>query len=488
VTTAAEPTCDLTTLLAAALAGTLTEAQAAALPRLGPEAIIAFAMAMAGRVAGLLGAAAAAAAAAVSAAASTPSGMKPVYEKPTADKRRRKTPGAKPGHPGSRRKPPVAIDHKVEHRLDACPCCGGGLQRCDGTRTRLIEDIPVDIKPEVTEHTIHRDYCPNCKKRVEPTVPDAMPGATLGHHAVALSGFFHYGLGVSIGQARDLLGGHLQMDVTAGGLVSAWQRMAGALAPWYEQIHRQLLDTACLHADETGWRVDGTTHWLWCFCDRDTCFYMIDRSRGGPALKRFFDEAFEGTLVTDFWAAYDAVIADDRQVCLPHLLRELVKVDERNATPEWVAFSKKLKRLLRDGIRLRKRPDFTPEKYRTRIDLIDRRLAALATATYDDPDAGRLAKRLGRFQDYYFTFLEKPHVPADNNHAERQIRPAVIQRKNILCNRSADGAEVQGVLMSVFRTLKLRGHDPTRTIAAALREFVRTGKLPPLPGPAVADG
>jgi transposase len=64
----------------------------------------------------------------------------------------------------------------------------------------------------------------------------------------------------------------------------------------------------------------------------------------------------------------------------------------------------------------------------------------------------------------------------------------VIQRKNILCNRSADGAEVQGVLMSIFRTLKLRGHDPTRTIAAALREFVLTGKLPPLPGPAIADG
>jgi transposase len=483
-TAAAEPSWDLPTLLTAALAGTLTEAQAAALPALGAEAIVAFAMAMAGRVAGLLGAAAAAAAAAVS----TPSGMKPVYQKPAVDKRRRKAPGAKPGHKGARRKVPVTVDRKVEHRLDACPCCGGGLQRCDRTRTRLIEEIPQDIKPEVTEHTIHRDYCPKCKKHVEPVVPDAMPGATLGHHAVALSSFFHYGLGVSIGQARELLGGHLQMDVTAGGLVSAWQRMAGALAPWYEQIHQQLLATACLHADETGWRVDGQTHWLWCFCDQITCLYMIDRSRGGPALKRFFDEAFEGTLVTDFWAAYDAVIADDRQVCLPHLLRELVKVDERNQSPEWVAFSKKLKRLLRDGIRLRKRADFTPERYRSRIDLIDRRLAALATATYDDPDAARLAKRLGRFQDYYFTFLAKPHVPPDNNHAERQIRPAVIQRKTILCNRSPEGAEVQAVLMSIFRTLKLRGHDPTKTIAAALREFLLTGKLPPLPGPAVADG
>ena len=193
----------------------------------------------------------------------------------------------------------MAVDVKVEHRLAACPCCGGDLQRCDRTRTRLTEDVPADVKPVVTEHTVHRDYCPHCKRHVEPAVPDAMPGATLGHRAVALSGYFHYGLGVSISQARDLLGGHLQLDVTAGGLVSAWGRMADALAPWYEQAHRQLLATACLHADETGWRVDGQTHWLWCFCDRTTCLYLIDRSRGGPALKRFFDEAFEGTLVTD---------------------------------------------------------------------------------------------------------------------------------------------------------------------------------------------
>ncbi len=64
----------------------------------------------------------------------------------------------------------------------------------------------------------------------------------------------------------------------------------------------------------------------------------------------------------------------------------------------------------------------------------------------------------------------------------------MIQRKTILCNRSADGADVQAVLMSVFRTLRLRGHDPTRTIAAALRELISTGKLPPLPEPIVADG
>ena len=93
---------------------------------------------------------------------STPSGMKPPYQKPPA-KRRKRRPGAKPGHAGSRRKPPEKIDHRKEHRADRCPQCGGRLQRCEETRTRYTEDIP-QIQPKVTEHTIHRDWR-NCWPR-----------------------------------------------------------------------------------------------------------------------------------------------------------------------------------------------------------------------------------------------------------------------------------------------------------------------------------
>ncbi len=64
----------------------------------------------------------------------------------------------------------------------------------------------------------------------------------------------------------------------------------------------------------------------------------------------------------------------------------------------------------------------------------------------------------------------------------------MIIRKNSLCNRSDDGAHTQAVLMSVYRTLRLRGRDPTKTIAAALRQLLQTGMLPSLPVETVADG
>ncbi len=85
----------------------------------------------------------------------TPSGMIPVYEKPTT-KSRKKRPGAKPGHPRSRRRVPDRIDRRETHKLPCCPDCGGRLKQTGDTRTRYVEDIP-EIQPEVTEHMIHSD-------------------------------------------------------------------------------------------------------------------------------------------------------------------------------------------------------------------------------------------------------------------------------------------------------------------------------------------
>jgi transposase len=478
-TTPLVPAPDLDSLVAALLQGKLTEAGAARLAAAGEEMVLLALMAANARIAALQQPA--------PSHPSTPSAMVPVYQKPPTP-RRKKRPGAKNGHPGSRRPTPVKIDEHMDHRLAVCPCCGGELKRCNRTRTRIIEDIPEKIEPVVTEHTIHRDYCSTCKKHVEPVVPDAMPGATLGHRVVVLSSWFHYGLGITLSPVQQILGANLNTEVSLGGLLDASGRMAAALLPWYEQIGEELRASAWLNADETGWRVNGQSHWLWCFCNPHGCYYMIDRSRGSDALRKFFVEVFAGTLVSDFWSVYESALVEDHQYCLVHLLRELFKVDEHNDSAEWKTFSKQLKRLIRDGLRLRKRPDYTPERYRSRFALIYHRLDALAGATYNDSDARRLGKRLYKHRDHLFTFLDRLHVPSDNNGGERQIRPAVNMRKNILGNRSQNGAHIQGVLMSIFQTLKLRGHDPTSTIVAALREMLQTGKLPRLPAKTVASG
>ncbi len=90
-------------------------------------------------------------------------------------------------------------------------------------------------------------------------------------------------------------------------------------------------------------------------------------------------------------------------------------------------------------------------------------------------------KRLRRHASELFTFLDHADVPFDNDHAERGIRPAVIARKNSYANGSEEGAETQAVLMSVFRTLKQRGRNPASAVVEAIRTYLQTGQLPPLP-------
>jgi len=410
---------------------------------------------------------------------STPSAMIPPYEKPSKKGRKGKA-GRKNGHPGVRRERPLGIDAREEHTLHRCPECGGELGKSSSSRTRLIEDIP-EIKPIATEHTIHRYYCPTCKKSVEPAVTDALPNSAIGNHVLALTAWLHYGLGQTISQIVAVLNAHLQLKVSAGGLVQMWHRLCEYLGEWVEEIKAEALRGAVLHADETGWRVDGRTEWLWCFTNENVTYYMIDRCRGSPALKRFFTETFGGTLVTDFWSAYNRVVCGTRQVCLVHLLRELEKVTGRNDSEEWLSFAKKLRRLLHDAIRLAGREDVEGEEFARHRARLDERVSELVESEHGDGDARRLSKRLERYCESLFTFLDRDGVAFDNNRAEREIRPAVIMRKNSYANKSDNGAEVQAALMSIYRTLKLRGHSPTRAVLDALREKLLTGKLPPLP-------
>ena len=134
------------------------------------------------------------------------------------------------------------------------------------------------------------------------------------------------------------------------------------------------------------------------------------------------------------------------------------------------------------GIRLwSRRVEFDVAAYAWRQKRIELRLRELIETQWDNSQAERLRKRLDRYEDYLFTFLDKPYVPFDNNHAERSIRPAVIMRKNSYTNRSEKGARTQSILMSVLRTLKQRNANPISTIAEALRKYIQTGNIPPLP-------
>jgi len=401
----------------------------------------------------------------------TPSGMTPPYLKPTHVKRK-KRPGRKKGHQGISRKTPDKVHHYKEHTLDSCPDCQTPVKEPIQSYQRYTEDIP-PVEPEVTQHTVHGYWCCKCKKIVYPKVIDALPNAMIGLRVVVFTAWLHYLVGVSVNNIVKMLSVFTSFNITAGGLSQAWKNLASTLESIYNDIGQRVATSAVLNADETGWRINGVTHWLWCFATQNFCYYVIDRSRGSPVVKKVFGTIYKGILICDFWGAYNKLCALAKQRCYYHLFTELVKVDKRNSSANWKAFRKKLSRLLKDAIRLSTRIDQLKSKNYQRLKArLYARLDQLIKTSCDDKDVKRLIKRLKRHKKEIFTFLEYKGVSPYNNHAEQQMRKPVITRKISQQNRSDQGAKTQAILMTLFRSAELQGLNPVETVMANAKHAI----------------
>ena len=401
-----------------------------------------------------------------------PSGSIPPYRKPV-HRGRRKRPGRKHGHPGACRPAPSHIDEQRHHTLRTCPHCDSPLGAPIRHHRRIIEDLPAVTTALAHEHIIEGYWCPRCREIVTPTVTDALPNATLGLRVVVYSAWLHYLLGVSVDHVVRLLAVGFGFRVSPGGLTQAWGKLADQLAPYYDQIARHVRSAAVLHADETCWRVNGVTHWLWGFCTPSLCYFLIDPHRSSAVVARVLGQLFDGFLVCDFYAAYNAVEAWAKQRCIWHLFAELKRVDQRNASTDWREFRRRLHRLFKDAMRLKiRQAELDPALYAHKKTRIHRRLDALINATCTDDDAARLRKRLANFRGELLTFLDHAIVTPANDLGERQMRKPVANRKICQQNRSERGAATYAMLLSLFRTAELQGEHPVEFVLELTREAI----------------
>jgi transposase len=70
--------------------------------------------------------------------------------------------------------------------------------------------------------------------------------------------------------------------------------------------------------------------------------------------------------------------------------------------------------------------------------------------------------------DRLYHWADDRRVPAENNLAERDLRPTVIARKVSFGSQSDAGAHTRGVLMSVLHTVKKRQVDVVAHLKAVL--------------------
>ncbi|MFH1753958.1 MAG: IS66 family transposase [Candidatus Omnitrophota bacterium] len=375
------------------------------------------------------------------------------------------------GHVGWFRKKPERIDRIEELRLTACPVCGSrDINQCKKTQEHIQEDIILP-RVEAVMYKRHYYYCKKCKKVVAPQGKDEIPGSYIGPKAKAFANFLRYVVKISERDVKMLFERAFNLKIVPSSITGFRGQLKKKALPAYSKLMEALRIGPFIHADETGWKVDGDNHWLWKFSNKRICVSHIDKSRGQNVVDKMIGDKYKGVLISDFLSAYNKIDAKAKQRCLVHIMRDLKKVIEYwRDDREVLRYCQRLKDILGDAIALHgeyinRRRDGA--YYRRREALTE----ALKDFSFPNPNKRilkRFAKRLMRHKDEILTFLYQKNIDYHNNHAEQQIRPDVIFRKLTFGNRSPIGAQNHSVIMSVLQTAKLNGIDPIAALEKIL--------------------
>ncbi len=268
-----------------------------------------------------------------------------------ADRRRKKH----RKHPGCFRPEPPPGTVFIEHEVRPQQCCHCGsrhLEPTDAFEDHIVADIP-EPKVEWRRYRRYFGRCRCCGQTCQGRGDLELPGAHVGPRARLLTCYGRAHLGISLEKTQHLLHDFFGLTVSRAGLLGHLRWGGTLFAPVVEELLELLRQSPVVQGDETGWRINGQPAWAWCFRDPRLALFLIDRHRSRDVIVRVLGASFAGTLVSDFYAAYNG-LACAKQRCLVHLLRELAKLRAELPWQSVRAFIGPLIQLFQDAIQLAK--------------------------------------------------------------------------------------------------------------------------------------
>jgi transposase len=341
---------------------------------------------------------------------------------------------------------------------------GGTIQR-----RREVLEIPL-VRARVIEQVYLARQCPQCRRRCVP--PAGLEHVVLGRQRLGV------GLVSLIATLREAgrwpvatIQWYLRtvygLRLSQGAIVAAVQRVAAVAQPTVDAIQQAVQASGAVNADETGWREGGRNGYAWIF-STPTAQYFVRGGRNKEMVDEALGPAFSGTLITDFYAAYDHY-PGLKQRCWAHLLREIDALTQQYPDAAVQAWALEVHALY--GRAKRSVAHAPPVRHLDRR-CFERQLAALCEPGAAEPTAPqrRLCARILKYLPELFTFVVEPGVPPDNNAAERNLRHLVTARKISGGTRSAAGSDAKMTLCSLFGTWRAQGLNPLWTCRQLLRE------------------
>ena len=282
------------------------------------------------------------------------------------------------------------------------------------------------------------------------------------------------------GVIQRYLQGRYGLHLSVGELVALVRGVAVRGRREYAQLQQEIRASGVVHGDETGWRENGRNGYLWSFSTPKVRYLLYRPSRGGAVVVEVLGEEFDGVLVSDFYGAYN-VYQGPHQRCWVHLLRAMHQLKERYPQEAAVAAWTQGVREVYDRAQAYpgsdpRLPGVVQQAQRVKQQReYEQELWTLCQPHVKTQAPMRvLCQRVERFLPELFTFVAEPQVTADNNAAERSLRPPVVSRKISGGTRSERGSETKSVLASLFGTWRLQGRDPYHAVRRTLTQPLPT--------------
>lgn len=350
----------------------------------------------------------------------------------------------------------------------SCPDCGKRGRKKSRLLTRTVEDLVFgrdSVKRRQVEYVVQTYRCQSCGTEYE-LRGWLLLGRKWGWNIVAF--FIYHIVGLRIPQRtmqhsiNRLFGFNLAR--------STLNHLKSKAADHYSVAKTKILDRIVrgdlIHADETRANIKGHLAYVWVLTSMTDVVYVLAESREGEIIRTLLKD-FRGVLVSDFYAAYEAIPCP-QQKCLIHLMRDLN--DEILKNPfdvEMKSIAVGFADLLRPIVETVDRRGLKTRFLKKHQVDVDRFFGFLLASEFGSEAASKCSQRFEKNRNTLFTFLCYDGVPWNNNNAEHAIKAFARLRDVISGTSTKKGVDEYLTLLSVAETCEYRGID--------FLDFLRSG-------------
>jgi transposase len=372
--------------------------------------------------------------------------------------------GAKPGHEGRSRSLSETADRVVDHRPDQCPCCRAALGSDLPSEVASVHDridLP-EIKPEIERHQRLAVQCPACGARVVAAAPPAIRGTPFGPRLHAVATYLKSFQALSYERLQGALADLFGLSISQGGLMNILRRAQGRFQAGRADAVAALRRAEVVASDETSVRIEGANAYHWVFRCPDAVVHHAAPTRAASVVREVMNGHRPEVWLSDRYSAQQGHAAA-QQTCLAHLARDVAYAREASEDPLPLRLELWLGSVFALAGAI---TTYAASTLAAKQRALERRLADILVAPTTCDLAGALQKKFRRARDQLLTFVAFPGtVEVTNNACERDLRPAVVQRKVTNGYRATWAAEGEAAVRTVVDTARLRsGASPFSTI------------------------